>query len=167
MVEVISSDVLQELVKAARLQSSLLVPKILNGTIVPVIELNPTLTKIDRICKHATTSTSGNITVYTTPANQDFYLTGFTLSFIKDVTCDNATGNVTLFSTIDGGAVHLAAIATITLTAQNSSINVTLKNPIKIDRSTVIGVGSSVGSTFTAGVLVRAASIKGYLQEIQ
>lgn len=127
------------------------------GDMVAVIPILPTC----RIVKNGNTSSSGGLTVYTTPTERDFYLTGIIFSMAKDSTCDVATGTVAINVVIDGTAVALAPIAVITLTAQAQIASLSLPVPIKIDRGTPI----SGSVTFTAGVMRRTCTLIGYTQE--
>lgn len=118
------------------------------GDIIPVVPVLP-------VCRIVRSSASG--TVYTTPSDKDFYLTGFSMSFSKDVA---ATGSVmTLSAIIDGVSQVLHRFAAITLTAERDSIAIDLSFPIKIDRGTNITIGLT--GTFNSA----PAAIRGYTQE--
>lgn len=119
------------------------------------------VTPVSRIIRAAGSSTSGSITALTTPADKDFYLTGCTLSMIKDATCDMATGAIALAVTVDGVAQNPAAIAILTLTAQSQTVNVTFNPPIKVDRNTAL----SMGASYTAGTMRRFLGVYGYTEE--
>jgi len=136
-------------------------PKILANQIIPVIDINPKHGRRANIVAGTVKTTSGSQTVYTTPANKDFYLTTVSYALIKDVACDMATGFSTITCTVDGASSNLIVQPIITLTAQNQVITISFPNPIKVDRNTLI----SFGGTYAAGVCVRSASITGYTVE--
>jgi len=127
---------------------------------VPVVEVNPKIVK-NGIVAHQHQSTTGAFTIYTTPATQDFYLTGLSFSLTKNAACDSATGYIGIFATIGGATQYLASISTITLTAQDKQVSVEFAHPIKIDRSSTL----RLGGVFTAGVMDRTAEIYGFLDE--
>lgn len=125
----------------------------------PSIETNPLAVNVSNIVRGSTSSTSGLITVYTTPTDRDFYLTGITSSFIKDSTCDSSTGAYTITITPEGdSSKFLYAFPIITLTAQNQSLSNTYPFPIKLSRNSSI----IFGGTFTVGVCVRNIGITGF-----
>lgn len=121
-----------------------------------VLPLHP----ITRIVRAAGVSTTGSLTVYTTPTDKDFYLTGFFLAMAKDAACD-ANGGVNLQAVIDGVTREIGCIAVLTLSADNQTINADFNNPIKLDRGSIV----SFTGTFTAGAMRRVASIRGYTEE--
>lgn len=147
----------------AELQDGIKFPISLGGIrysqdqLVPTFETNPKLTKNINIVRDANSAASGLVTIYTTSATADFYLYAFTLSFIKDATCDMGTGVMSMYTTINGVARSIAKFGIITGTAQTDSISIALPRAVKIDRNSPI----YISGTFTAGVLTRAATIFG------
>lgn len=121
---------------------------------VPVINIEP----ICNIVRHSNTTSSGDITIYTTPTGKSFYLTSYGLSHMKDATCDVASGSLGLQATIDGVTRVLVNSSSITLTAGSAYRTNTLRFPIKLDAGTAI----IMNGTFTLGVLIRNAFIIGY-----
>lgn len=111
--------------------------------------------------RYITATSTGSQTIYTTPAEKDFYLTSATVSIIKDATCDMATGAVVILVTVNGVQSAVIGISTLTLTAQSDSVSVSFKYPIKIDRSSTV----VMGGTFTAGACVRTGCITGFLSD--
>lgn len=120
------------------------------------------VTPVSRIVKQAGSNVSGNVPVYTTPSDKDFYLTSVTLSYSKNVTCDVANGAYRLSVVIDGVTTYIASIALQTLTADNSNLSLNLSTPVKIDRGTSIATTNS----FTAGAFIRQVCISGYTEEV-
>lgn len=124
---------------------------------VAVIPVEP----VSKIVRSGNTSSSGALTIFTTPSDKDFYLVGGNISLVKDVTCDAATGTFQITCTIDGVAQAIMVIGILTLTAQSEIVNLSLPYPIKVDRGTAI-TGSI---TFTAGACRRTGCIIGYTEE--
>lgn len=129
---------------------------------VPVIEVGMKKTK-NGISKVGNRTSSGAGAIYTAINNQDFFITGVIFGLVKDATCDLATSAPAITATQDGVTINLICIPSLTLTAQNSIVSVDLStHPIKIDRNTAINFSAS---TFTAGTMIRAATIYGYYDE--
>lgn len=103
---------------------------------------------------------SGTLTVLTTPAEKDFYMTGFAINFIKDAACDNTA--IYLSASREGLSSYLFICPIITLTAQQFTQVIEFPNPVKIDRSTSITLAGS----FTAGACSRSVTISGYELEV-
>ena len=151
-----NSQVTQEIIKALNLNVNR--ENVPNP--IPVVEVGVKLVK-NAILKSVGRTSSGTGTIYTTPANQDFYLTGIVYSLVKDVTCDIGTGASHVTATIDGASVNLLSISTLNLTVQNQTITLILTHPLKIDRNTAI----SFGGAYTAGTCSRSANITGFIDE--
>lgn len=131
---------------------------IVSDFIQPTKEINPRI----NIALSSTRSTSGAGTIYTTPADKDFYLTILSYNYAKDAACDSVSGQsgITLF--IDGVTRTLNATPFIVSTAQNIGVSHTFTPALKIDRNTAIAFSAN---TFTAGILQRSATLIGYTQE--
>lgn len=136
------------------------IPDYVKGDVQPVVEIDKPILNVSRSNSTAATTSA---TIYTTPTDRDFYLTNVSLSYIKNATCDLATGSYTLTCFIDGQNVQLIRIPILTLTLQEGTINIDFDKPMKIDRNTVIGLA---GASFTAGAFVRAGAIQGYIDTI-
>jgi len=113
------------------------------------------------IVRRVGSTTTGSATVYTTPADKDFYLTGIQVSFIKNATCDVASGPLRYTATVEGVSQGIISLALLTLTAQDQNAFVSFETPIKVDRNTAI----TTSNTFTAGAFVRECCITGYTVE--
>lgn len=134
-------------------------PQLAENKIVPVIDVNPKHARVAGVVVSQVKSTTGTQTMMTTATNKDFYITGATFSFIKDATCDIASGSISLYTQIDGaGGLAFITFPVLTTTAQSGYLSLSFTTPIKVDR----GVAISFNGTFTAGAMVRAASIIGY-----
>jgi len=138
-------------------QATQTLPNILGTQIIPVIEVNPKLLRRIDILKAGSVSNGTTSTVYTTPADQDFFIVAVSLSVTKDATSTSTSSGVTCI--VGGAAVEITSIAGLTLTAQSSTISVALPTPIKVDRSSNITV---TNSTNVANVRARA-NVLGYL----
>jgi len=122
-----------------------------------VVPLTPTV----NIVRHNSSSSSGNISLYTTPTDKDFYLTGILLSIVKDATCDVATGTININTVINGATRRVADIAVLTTTAQSQSVVVSFPFPLKVDRN----VAFTISGTFTVGNMSRTGVLQGYTEE--
>lgn len=162
MAQIYNSDLSKELVDGAKIQTSYdKVPNQLADKVVPVMEVNPKLFRISNVVRNINTTASGAQTMYTTPTDKEFYLTGLYFSIIKDAACDMASGAVTINASVDGVSRTLFGIAVLTATAQNSSITFSFPTPVKVDK----GAGIVYSGTFAAGTCARTGGINGYLVE--
>jgi len=109
------------------------------------------------IVRRGNNTSTGNLVIYTTPTNADFYLTYIGLSLTKDVACDNAL--CYLNATIGGQIVVLAVILVQPATASSDYQVIPFTFPLKLDRGSSINL---VGS-FAAGTLAKSAQIQGFV----
>ena len=132
--------------------------KNISNTIQPIIDVTPV--NSETVIRQVTRATTGVDIVYSTPTDKDFYLTSAALSYVKDVNCDIATGTIILEGDLfDKRSVNILTLPVITLTAQQGATNITFPIPIKMARNQSI----TLPNTFTAGVLIRCATISGFL----
>lgn len=130
----------------------------LGNQIIPTINIQ----QHTSIVRSGSTSTS-NVTLFTTPLDKDFFLTACTVSLAKDATSDLATGTPCGISmTVGGTASAILPISSLTLTAQNTFVTLNLERPVKVDRNTSI---SLVKGATTVGTCVVGGSICGYLSD--
>jgi len=120
--------------------------------ITPVMEIFPFNSKI----VSATLLNSASSTIYTTPADKDFYLTSVTLGVTKDGTSTSTFSAVNVI--VDGLTNAVISIPSLTLTAQTGNNSVTFFKPIKLDRNTAITI---TNSTATANIR-SGCTIVGY-----
>lgn len=161
MAQINNSETIRELRKAAALQLGKdNVPTELTNSIVPVIEINPRLTRVTNILRSNNFANNTTATIYTTPSDQDFYLTGASLSFIKDATATST--DITLRSTINGAVRLILECVSLTLTADSQTTFMSFPIPIKIDRNVTITITSNtaVGNITVGGVIM------GYVDEV-
>ena len=122
--------------------------------VIPIVRTN-------NIVREAEGAGTGNSTIYTTPTDRDFYLTGWVLNFAADAANDAVT--IALQTTIDNVTRILCRKKKITATAQSETIVCNYIEPIKIDR----GANILIACTFTAGNIPRSATITGYTMDTQ
>jgi hypothetical protein len=126
------------------------------NSIQPVIEVGPRFCQLIRASSRGTT---GSSTIYTTPADKDFYITHAVLTLTKDATNDGTS--LTLSASQGGLFSNILNIRTQTTTAGSFSQVISFPYPIKVDRNSAI----SYGMTFTAGSATFAANIGGFIIE--
>ncbi len=135
-----------------------LAPTHIPDYIVPVLLINDDLYYDVPIIRTETAINSTSTAIMTTDSYYETFLTGLTLSIIKDVTSTSILSSIT--AVIGGATSTLTAIAGLSLTIQNQTIDVAFSKPIKIDRSSVINV---TNSTATGNVSARAV-VRGFLR---
>jgi hypothetical protein len=137
-----------------------------SNSIVPVVEVNPKLTKPVMFASIAQTTTAGVQILITANPNQDIYITGLTLTLMKDAANDAASSvnRAAIRLTINGSVIDAVRLPFLTSTAMYETIAVTLTHPIKIDRNTNVFVGNS-GLTWAAGNLNLTGTAYYYLDE--
>jgi len=157
MVRINRSSVLLNTQDILLLQSGNQAPPIeANNSIQPVVEVGPTFSNI---VKRSVNTNTGTSTIYTTPADKDFYMTGFSHSVTKNATSDNT---LCLLNVIIGGAtLAISALQFQTLTAASDHIEMTFPYPLKIDRNSII----AHNGTFGAGAMSKICVIYGFLVE--
>jgi len=135
-------------------------PVELDSKVVSVIETNPRIIKHSNIFDGVVKTATAAATIYTTPADDDFFLTSVTLSWNKDVTCDATSVRVTAY-TPAGFQATPVYVTLPSLTAQSGQIVVPFSYPLKLQRNSII---TCVGA-FTAGAMTEVAQITGYCQK--
>jgi hypothetical protein len=155
-----NTDTKKEMNDAMRGNSvSNLAPTRIADTVQPVININPKDYRRLNIVKRQTAINATSGTIYTTPADKDFYVTSASLTMIKDVTSTSVSS--TISCTIDGISTQLLFIPELSLTVQTLSVSESFPNAIKLDRNTTITV---TNSTNVANI-TSAGCIKGYTVE--
>jgi hypothetical protein len=160
MALIYNSSLTKELVDGAKIATSRdNVPNQIADKVVPVMEVNPKMLRtINKVVYNGNTATAG-VTVYTTPATQDFYLVGFVLTLDKDAACDNTSCFGRLRA--GGATINFAYMGNLTSTAEHKEIALTFPQPIKCDRNSAIDVNGS----FTVGTLSKQLVIFGYVDD--
>jgi len=137
-------------------------PQNLASTVQPVIDMTPDSHVVaDCASVAATASAASNNIVTNADLNRDRYITGVTLSILKDATCDVATGAVTLSAVLDGDSTSTALLSlpVLTTTAQSDRISLALVRPVKLKKGAAVALGQG---TFTAGNFIRHAQVYYY-----
>jgi hypothetical protein len=163
MATIYNSELSKELIRGARIQVSRdRIPTEIAEKVIPVMEVNPRLLRRITISKTSTLSITGGSTIYTTPTNQDFYITNAVLSMSKDATCDIGLGAFAITYVQDGEVKYLCPISTqpILVDAQTSTFVTSF--PIKVDRGTNI---LQLNRAYTVGNASRTAIVMGYIDE--
>jgi hypothetical protein len=159
-----NSDLKKEINDAIRGNSvSNIAPSVVGQQVIPVFETNPKLLKEVTVYSLTSSSTGGNFV--TTPAvstGKFFYITHALFHILKDAVCDLSTANAStgINFTLDGKSTYICRPATITLTAQDSILEVDFVNPIKVDAGTTI---SGIRGATSAGVCVVTGEIAGFI----
>jgi len=149
----------QKTIKEIRLAGGLGIletPKSLSNQVVPVFNVNPKDYRVINVIKDVASVTTGDSTVYTTPADKDFFLSSYILSTQADVTADSTFVKLQIIQ--DGTAKIIALMRKLTLTTFSGVVSMNLMNPIKVDRGTAI----TITQTFTVGASTVGAVICGY-----
>jgi len=155
MATIYNSELSKELILGAKIQTSRdRIPTELAEKVIPVMEVNPKLLRVANVVK-GNNALNGDVTIYTTPTDKDFYLTGASLSVVKDAT---ATSTLTryLITTEESGLGSFLPIGTLTLTAESRSTSINLSTPLKLKRNTTVSITNSttVGNIATSGSII-------------
>ena len=134
------------------------VPAVIDDKVSLVMNINPDHNRTISICKTSNCNNAVTTTMITTATNVDTYITGATLSVIKDVTSTSIASYINLV--IDGtvAAVSLLSLPGITLTVQNQTASISLNNPIKLSRGSIV----SVNNNTAVANIATTATIYGY-----
>lgn len=158
MVQIYNTDLINEIKEGVKLQQlSDIVPTRLADTVLPVMEVNPKLLRRINIVIRKALSTSTTGTIYTTPADKDFYL-----SFIHMASSITTTSVITECSisiTLESGLTSQIMEYPRDAGSANELIgNLTFTIPIKLKKGSII----LLTNTFSAGTLSTVAIIGGY-----
>lgn len=137
--------------------TSNLAPTKVSDDVQLVLNVNPKDYRRCNIVKFREDTNSTGGVIYTTPTDRDFYLVAAQLELIKDATSTSTISQIT--STIDGAAIKILTIPSLTLTAQTSSKTISFPNAVKLDRGVTIG---SSNGTNVANIKLHSL-IYGYL----
>jgi len=161
--KITNSDTVKELQEAAGLQFAMdMEEKDIQKLIVPTIEINPKLLRFCNIVRNATASNATTATIFTTPANQDFYLIAAQMSMIKDASATSLASSIDL--TPEGAQLaSIMVIRGISLTAQNDSLTISFPVPLKLERNTTI----TINNTTATATVVSSGMIVGFIDYIK
>ena len=153
MATINNSDLSKELIDGAKIQISHdVVPNQLAEKVVPVMEVNPKLLRVCNIVR--STLLVAPTTIYTTPANRNFYLCS---AFVQCSTKADVDAARIITVTIDGQSQvliqnNVSGGPAGSLGTTNSDLTINPSNPIKIDRGTAIVISGS-GTFGSAGII--------------
>lgn len=123
----------------------------------PVIIVGNVVNVLPRVA----VTTSGSATIFTTPVDKDFYLTGWNMTQTQDVVSDSTS--LDLRCILHGESARVIdEIEFQTLTAQSVQSHEELHTPILIDRATAI----TINNDFTVGTARKTANIRGFTVEV-
>jgi len=161
MADIHNSDLKREIIDGAKINTAFdKIPQQLAEKVVPVMETNPKFFRTINVVESGSRDTSGQIALYTTPTDKDFYITSVQINNQSDVTADNTDAYIST-KLPDGNSATLAQLFKLSTTVFQGVINLSFPIPIKIKRGTAI----NFGSTFTAGASITGAGITGYIVE--
>jgi len=156
MVEHQSKEVVDKIAEVLKIQPATAFPKDVKEGIQPVFDINPE--RITTIVVRQGTTSTNTLTVFTTPANQDFYLTSAQISYTKDVSSDNVAVNLTITPELSGAADELIELVSQTLTVKDDHSAMNFSQPIKLQRGSTI----TLAGGFTVGTMTKVGIITGY-----
>lgn len=122
--------------------------------LVPVIPILPVV----NIVRNALRTASGTSTIFGTPLDKDFYLTGIFIAYQGNATSDSTVISVDV--TLDGFARSFD-FGKLSVTATQFNQWIQFDTPIKLDKGTNVNLVLA----FTLGAEVSSATITGYTVE--
>jgi len=152
-----NNDLINLFKETIKSQGVLTINKV-NDSFTPTIETNPHLIKTCE-CRDYLSIGSGTQTILSSK-NCYRYIVSVNFSMSKNATCDVSSGSIGIMGYVSK-QVMLCGLAVLTLTAERDSISVTFAHPVRLDRNTAVTMTGS----FTAGSLIRTASITYYEEE--
>lgn len=162
MVDIQSKEVIDKISDELKVQPAMQIPRALAKDIQLVYNVEPPRVQKDFGHTGRVTS-SGTTAIFIASAKKRTFLTGFTVSYEKDVSSDGVS--VTVQATIKGNASAdtILRLESITLTAKSEFVSVQLENPIELEPSTAVNLIKA----FTLGVLVSGATVSVYTTDPQ
>jgi len=136
-----------------------LITDLLTDYVVPMLLINDNVYYGEEVFSNSATATNAtSATILTTDSVKTTYLTGLTLSVIKDVTATSLASAITVV--INGATRTIASIVGLTLTVQNQTIALSFPIPLKVDRSSIIAVTNSTAT----GNVTSVGCVTGFLR---
>lgn len=163
MATINNAELTKELIDGAKIQlSSDNVPGRLADAVVPTMEVNPKLFRETNFIEASSRNSAGAVTIVTTDANKVTFMTEAWIGITKDVANDTTTSIISLKIYQNGQLKEIMGIPSLTLTAQDSHMVLSFKNPVKLDKNTTVRVGSILTG---AGSALLCGGISGYIEE--
>jgi len=144
MARIYNNQTSKELIAAGAIQTGRdIIPNQIAEKFIPTLECNPKLLwETNHIINGSGTSSTN---IFTTPADRDYYLLGFSLSGCQDAVSVNT--NYVFRVTINGAVTTIGSLASKNLQIFDGSITVMFRFPLKIDRSSLITIGGASMAT--------------------
>jgi hypothetical protein len=158
--QVTNKDAIKALIDSANLPI-IDIPIKLAQSIVPIIDITPVAHRVVNIGRSTATTSPSNSTIYTTPTDRDFYLTGAILTASYDATADNTFTHLQTY--VNGYLFSILEFRKISLTAFSDNTTISFPTPIKLDRGATIVLSGS----FNVGSGTKGAAIFGYVVDTQ
>jgi hypothetical protein len=158
MVQIKNNDTIKEIIKGANIQINEQPPTELARSVVPTMEVNPSMMRRSNFFKSAVASNAVSSTIFTTETARDFYITNIDVNVMKDVTATSTYSGIEITPAETGVAIECFQLATLTLTVQNIGHSFNLHYPLKLKRGTTVKV---INATNT-GNIRSYATICGY-----
>lgn len=131
-----------------------------NRVVIPIVDVTPYFHKKADIVRNGTLSAATSATIYTTPAERDFYLTSFAFSYKKDATSPAVLMGLSIVN-VDGVRVGWN-ISDNSVTATRDKMQMNFSIPIKVARNSTITLTSSSATA----VIVMDGTITGFVDEV-
>lgn len=155
MAQIYNSNLTKEVIDGAGIQIAHdKVPNQLAEKIVPVMEVNPNLLRKTEIYATGSAQNATSANIITLLPDRDFYMTGATISLIKDSTSTSILSRI-LVVINSLGTQQILPIPGLTLTAQTAQKEVFFNPPLKLERGQTITVTNSaaVANITTIGAI--------------
>ena len=128
-------------------------------TIQPIIEMKEEI--FVNVVESTTNVNVASITLFTTPTDRDFFLTGAALNWQTDVTSTNTATKIEAVRE-SGQTEDIIRLSGITATVKNFSISRDFIVPIKLKRGSIIVIKNAASTTQTHS----SGTITGYTRDI-
>lgn len=129
----------------------------ISATLASITPVYPINKKYTDVVTFSTRTTTGSLTVLTTQSGEkDFYLTMVRLSGVIDAAYDSTYIHVTIV--VNGLTIPILRYLPLPATAARFQDFVVFPHPIKLDKGSIIQIGSS----FTAGTMTLHAVVGGF-----
>lgn len=159
LMDSINPAVIKAIQNTTGLQSQTNTP---SGAFTPVSDVNPAHNRVCNIVRSTQAVNATAATIYTTPTDQDFYLTAANLAVMKDATSTSLFSSIQVL--INGAQQRTLRLNTITLTADSRSQEISFPVPIKIDRGTNITIENNTGiANITTGATIYGFTVSNEL----
>ena len=161
MTDIQSKEVIDKISDELKIQPALVIPRAISKDIQLVYNVNPKRTI--NIVKKASSSTTGTTTIFTTPSDRDFFLTGFAMSVSCNVTADSTRYFVSAtpfgIANVSIGEIEKQSVTALSHLHVSKQYNF----PMLIERSSAI----VLSQTFTVGASFMVVNLEGFTTDPQ